>query len=429
MVTGRPAKDRWDVIVVGASLAGCSTAIGLAQAGARVALLEKRPDPDAFKRICGHFVQPSAIPALERLRLMDRLAAAGALRSGLRVWARWGWIEASEDGPPPGLNLRREVMDPVVREAAAATPGVELMLGRAVDGLIVEDGEVRGVDASRGERSEALRGRLVVGADGRSSKVASLAGLPRREAEHGRFVYAVYVDGGRHDQAGADARIWMRDPDWAATFPTDEGLTLYSCMPTMDKLASFKRDVAGSIMASMRTLPDAPPVDRARVVGPALGKVSMPNVKRGPIAPGLALVGDAALATDPLWGVGCGWAFEGGVRLADALAPAVLGAEPLGRGLARYRRAHRRALALHSWLIDDYATGRRFSAVERFLFAAAAHDARVADRFHEFGTRRIQLPAVLPVLPRGVAVNARRALGRRRGYRMEISALSPTTKR
>ena len=38
---------------------------------------------------------------------------------------------------------------------------------------------------------------------------------------------------------------------------------------------------------------------------------------RNPVAPGLALVGDAALATDPLFGVGCGWAFQTAEWLAD----------------------------------------------------------------------------------------------------------------
>jgi 2-polyprenyl-6-methoxyphenol hydroxylase-like FAD-dependent oxidoreductase len=39
----------YDAVIVGASLAGCTTAIALGRAGARVALVEKRPDPAAFK--------------------------------------------------------------------------------------------------------------------------------------------------------------------------------------------------------------------------------------------------------------------------------------------------------------------------------------------------------------------------------------------
>ena len=79
-----------------------------------------------------------------------------------------------------------------------------------------------------------------------------------------------------------------------------------------------------------------------------LGKIEMPNRVRVPTAPGLALVGDAAQAVDPLFGIGCGWAFQSGEWLADSVAPALRGEEPLERGLKRYRRLHKRKLGGHT---------------------------------------------------------------------------------
>ena len=90
-----------------------------------------------------------------------------------------------------------------------------------------------------------------------------------------------------------------------------------------------------------------------------LGKIDMTNRMRVPTAPGLALIGDAALATDPLFGVGCGWAFQSAEWLADAVAPALGGDESLDEGLRRYRRRHSRQLRGHAWMIHDYATGRK----------------------------------------------------------------------
>src|SRR5690242_3803758 len=84
----------YDAVIVGASLAGCATAIGLGRAGARVALVEKRPDPAAFKRVCSHFIQASAVPALDRLGLLEPIAEAGGVRTTMRAWTPWGWIEA-----------------------------------------------------------------------------------------------------------------------------------------------------------------------------------------------------------------------------------------------------------------------------------------------------------------------------------------------
>ena len=74
-------RVEYDAVIVGASLAGCATAIALGRAGASVALVEKRPDPAAFKRICSHFIQASAVPALDRLGLLEPIVEAGGVRT------------------------------------------------------------------------------------------------------------------------------------------------------------------------------------------------------------------------------------------------------------------------------------------------------------------------------------------------------------
>jgi menaquinone-9 beta-reductase len=414
MVTaGRDRASDYDAVVVGASLAGCATAIQLGRAGVRVALVEKRPDPDAFKRICGHFIQASAAPTLERLGLLDPILAAGGIRSRTRAWTRWGWIDPGPDGAGYAVNLRREKLDPLVREVAAATPGVELMLGLTARQLLREDGAVRGValEDRDGGRTQ-LRGRLVVGADGRGSPLAELAGLSGKTLPHGRFVYAAYFEGATPNPP--DSSVWFLDPDVAAAFPTDEGLTLYTVMAVKDRLPEFKRDPEAALVDYLAALPDGPPIRSARQVGPMLGKLDMPNRVRGPVAPGLALVGDAALAADPLFGVGCGWAFQSSEWLAQSVVPALRGAEPLERGLARYRRRHRRALRGHAFQIHDYSSGRRFTWNERLLFRAAARDRKLAQTFDAFATRQTGFVRTLAaVAPRAIAVNLRQTLDHR----------------
>jgi 2-polyprenyl-6-methoxyphenol hydroxylase-like FAD-dependent oxidoreductase len=59
-------KEGYDVAMVGASIAGCAAATLFARRGARVALIERRSDPDAYKTLCTHFIQPSAVPTMER---------------------------------------------------------------------------------------------------------------------------------------------------------------------------------------------------------------------------------------------------------------------------------------------------------------------------------------------------------------------------
>lgn len=406
---------RYDAVIVGASLSGCTAAILLGRAGLRVALLEKSPDPRAFKRICSHFIQASGVPTLERLDLLEPIVAAGGSRPAVRAWARWGWVAAAPDRAALGVNLRRELLDPLVREAAAATPGVELLLGREVLRPSWREGAVGGVVARDHEGGEEVfRGRLVVGADGRGSRLAKTAGVETKTSPHGRFAYASYFEDAMPSFA-PDGAIWMLDPQFGAAFPTDDGLVMYVAMLTKDRLPQFRVDPLASLISFIGDLPDAPPIRAGRPVGGILGKLDMTNQASAPASLGLALVGDAALAADPLFGVGCGWAFQSGEWLADSVVPALREEEPLELGLARYARRHRRELRGHAFFLRDYATGRRFQMPEKLSFAAAARDPELAARVDAYATRTIG-PArmIRTVMPRAIAVNARHALARGR---------------
>src|SRR4051794_41529552 len=105
-------RSDYDAVIVGASLAGCATAIALGRMGASVALVEKRPDPAAFKRMCSHFIQASAVPPLERLDLLKPIMEAGGGGSRVRARAPWGWIEGPPGEGHQGGNPRPEGVDP-----------------------------------------------------------------------------------------------------------------------------------------------------------------------------------------------------------------------------------------------------------------------------------------------------------------------------
>jgi flavin-dependent dehydrogenase len=408
-----PDRSQHDAVIVGASLSGCAAAILLGRAGARVALVEKQPDPGSYKRICSHYIQASAVPTMERLGLLEPVLAAGGVRSGIHAWTRWGWIDPPTDRSLAGVNLRREVLDPLIREMAASTPGVELMPGLTADRLLREDGAVAGVAVhDRDGHETELRAALTIGADGRDTRIAELSGIPTKTFPHGRIAYGGYFEGPAPAVA-PDASFWMLDPQWAAAFPTDSGLTFYAAMVTKDRLPDFKRDAERALVSFVANVPEAPPILEGRLVEPVLGKIDMLNKMRVPVAPGLALVGDAALATDPLFGVGCGWAMQSGEWLAESVAPALRGEEALAGGLSRYRRRYRRALRGHAFLIHDYASGRKMQPPERAMFAAAARNDKVATEFMAFGTRSAG-PARMfaTMMPRALAVNARHALAR-----------------
>ncbi len=139
-------------------------------------------------------------------------------------------------------------------------------------------------------------------------------------------------------------------------------------------------------------LPDAPDLTRARRVGDYVGMVNYPDVSRAPGTPGLGLVGDAALTTDYLWGIGCGWALQSAEWLADAVGPALAGsgtAQGVDQALQRYARRHGREFGAHHFLIADGATRRRLNPLEGLMFSAAAYDQRLAANLGQYGSRRI----------------------------------------
>jgi flavin-dependent dehydrogenase len=387
----------YDVIIVGASIAGCTAARLFAQEGLRVALLERHTDLDWHKRICTHYVQACAVPTVQRLGLEPLLEEAGCVRSQMEFWTRYGWIKHAPDTQTDtrGYSIRRQTLDPIVRQLTAETPGVELMLGQTVENLLKEGKRVVGLSVrnQQGQETE-LRGRLIVAADGRNSGLARQAKVKARTKQNNRFTYFAYY----HDlplPSGKDSQLWLLDPDVAYALPNEEQITLVALWLTKDKLPSFKEDRHAAFDAYLRRIPCELDFDRAERISDVIGSLDMPIQFRSAARPGLAFIGDAAFAPDPLWGVGCGWAFQSAEWLVDCTATTLITGADIDAALRRYRKHHRRSLAGHHLLIADYASGRRFSLLERAYYYAAARDPELADLILEFGARRVGLSKFL----------------------------------
>ncbi len=400
--------SEYDAIVVGGNIAGSATAALLGRYGLKVALLEKSPDPSHYKHLCTHEIVALANPVLERLGIFERLREIGGPHRSPDLWTRYGWV-APDPTPEPeqGINVRREVLDPMVRDVAAGTPGVELRLGALVtDVTRSADGRPVGVRVRERGVERELRGRIIVGADGQHSPVAKMTGVAARIKPHERFGYAGYFEGvvpGHGD--AVTSKFWLLDPDVAYIFPTDGGLTLLAVAPyrTPERVAAFKADLDGEFRRVYDGLPDGPDLSRARQVGKYRGLVATRNSRRPPSAPGLAFVGDAAQVTDFVWGTGCGFALASADLLADAVGPALAGAgsdADVDKALRVYRRRHFWAIGTHYLQTSSYSTGRPFTPPERALFRAGVRDETVAEAVHVMGSRvrpphRVVTPTVL----------------------------------
>jgi 2-polyprenyl-6-methoxyphenol hydroxylase-like FAD-dependent oxidoreductase len=251
---------KYDIVIVGASIAGCTAARLYAQEGLHVALVDRRGDIDDYKRMCTHFIQPSATPVIERLGLAPLIEEGGGVRNSLDVWTRWGWIRvpAPADGGsnPYGYSIRRQTLDPMLRTLAADSPGVELMLGKTAKRLTSERGRFTGVVVgTRDSCEEELRAELVVAADGRNSEVGELSGVKARVRRNDRFTYFAYYRNLVLQASGETGQMWVLEPKTAIAYPNDDGLTLVACFVERNRLAEFKRDPEGNFERLIESLP------------------------------------------------------------------------------------------------------------------------------------------------------------------------------
>ena len=424
-----------DVVVVGANVAGSITAALLAQHGASVVLIEKSPDPAHHKALCTHEVIPLANPVFERLGVLEELQEIGGAHGVAQMWSRYGWVspQPREGDVLDGVNVRRSVLDPLLRSVAERQSGVELRRGETVTDLLRDAAgrpagvRTRGLDGAERE----LTARVVVGADGAASPVAEMAGIERDVRPHNRFGYAGYFEGVApiQDATGARAsRIWWLEPDMAYAFPTDADLTLIAVAPlrTPERIAAFKADLDGEFRRTVAALPVAPDLSEARQVDKYRGLVKTENVRRTPGLPGIALVGDAAQVTDFVWGAGCGFAAASAEWAADAIGPLLAAGAPdaeIDAALGGYARRHRRTLGPHYDMITSYSTGRAMNMGERLLFRGATRDAEVARALSLIGGRTMHpMRALSPrVLARAAVASARAGRAPRRSQEARIA--------
>lgn len=424
------ADEEFDAVVVGASLAGCTTSILLARSGAKVALVERHAQPESHKRICTHFIQASALPVLKTLGLDRLIEEAGGVRNPIELHTASGWVgshlEQSADGAPDhGYNIRRLRLDPMVRALAARTPGVTLMTGRPAAGLTQVRGRVSGVRLGGTGEARCFGARLVVAADGRNSALAEMAGAPTKSAVNHR--HAVLAPLRRVDRRrGETSQMWLHGAEVAYVFPNDDGVTVLAWMGPKDILEKHQGEPLDLLKAKIRALPDAPQLQHAEVAGDVLSIKDYPNLWRPPVVRGMALVGDAMLSVDYLWGVGCGWAFQTGAWLAEAVAADLKAGSDLTAGLARYQRRCS-ALSGHRFLINDFAKRSLLNPVERLMFAAAAKDVGLARHLNRFGAR-IDGPSRFlspKAISRAIWVNMRRRIASEEGTRTPLAAVAP----
>jgi 2-polyprenyl-6-methoxyphenol hydroxylase-like FAD-dependent oxidoreductase len=309
-----------DVIVVGGGFAGSSLAISLAQAGVRVLLLEAET---AFRdRVRGEVLFPWGVAETQRLGIHDLLHSAGATPLPYRdtyvggvLRKRSAFAEESDlHGSPLTFN-HAAVQETLIN--AARDSGVEVIRGADVQDL--RPGAKPGVTyAVDGLRQDA-HARLVVGADGRTSRVRRLAGFEVNRGAPGLMTAGVALKGVSTPEDGLAAAFNVRERESAALLPQVGGRVraylTFQERPGLARVATLDQLTERMVAAGLP--PDA--LASASAVGPLATFDGTPKWVEMPYRDGVALIGDAASTSDPAFGQGMALALRDVRVLANAL--------------------------------------------------------------------------------------------------------------
>lgn len=287
-------EDASDVFVIGGGPTGLATAIAARLKGLRVVVADGRIPP--LDKACGEGMLPDGLPAARQLGL----ELEGYPIRGIRFHAENTRVAA--DFPQgPGLGVRRIKLHEAM-VARAESLGVEMRWGAPVSSL------------------ENINARWIVGADGTTSRVRTLAGLNATRGTLNRFGFRqhfhvapwtnyVEIHWGRRCQ------IYV-----TPVAENEVGLALISRDPKLrvaQALTQFPELQA--------RLAGAEPASPER--GAITGNRRLLRIAHGNIA----LVGDASGMVDAITGEGLGLGFHQALALADALEQS---------DLSRYQRAH-----------------------------------------------------------------------------------------
>jgi flavin-dependent dehydrogenase len=416
----QPVHDRFDVVVVGARCAGAPLAASLVRHGVDVAVVEKATFPRDTPST--HLFEADALTFLAGLGLSEPLRQTGSPlmnRADNRIEdLRWTAPWPTRPDDVGGIvSIRRFVLDPILAQAAEQA-GAQVRMATKVTGLIEEARRVVGVRVDGEAGEEELRARLVVGADGRNSTVARLAGARRYNVVPNQ--HALYWGFFEDARIGEPTFVFHRWADrMVVGCPTDSGLYQVQVFVELADLDRFRSDLEAQFMDHARSCePIATAIADARRVGRLLGVVRWEGFFRDASGPGWVLTGDAGHFKDPAPGRGIGDAFLQADRLAPTIASALKRPDKdLDEAMSRWGRWRDKEFAEHYWFANDLGAAGRLPAVLpeilRQLHARGKGSLALEINNHRLKPSQLLTPARL-LRATG------RALAHRRGHRREV---------
>ncbi len=375
-----------DVIVVGAGPAGSATAFYLAQAGLSVLLLEKTAFPR--EKVCGDGLTPRAVKCLLKMGVPIREEDGWIKNKGLRIigggvrielpWpelssypdfglvrTRLGFDEAlARTAERAGAKLieRATVTGPVLDERTGRIVGVTVR--HAVPEAVASGGQAAddGAFAAQPDSARTYRARLVVAADGNSSRLSVAMGLRKRDDRPMGVAIRTYYTSPRHDDDYLEAWLELWDgnsllPGYGWIFGVGDGTSNVGIGLLNTSDAFQNTDYRGMLSRWLAGMPADWGFTEENRTQPVRGAALPMGFNRTPhYTRGLLLAGDSGGMVNPFNGEGIAYAMEAGELAAEVIVQA------LARGPAA---SAERVLRAYPQILRDtyggyYTLGRMF---------------------------------------------------------------------
>jgi geranylgeranyl reductase family protein len=375
------SSDTADVIIVGGGPAGSTAAYHLATAGLDVLVLEKTSFPR--EKVCGDGLTPRAVKALTTMGLSVDPSDGWLINKGLRIIGGGGRIELAwpDLSSFPGygtVRTRTDFDEMLARHAMKA--GARLLENVTVTGATVDErtGQVTGVTAreaagppaegagrASGRPAGAQRtfgARLVIAADGNSSRLSVSMGLHKRSDRPLGVAVRTYYTSPRHQDDYLEAWLDLWDgkqllPGYGWIFGMGDGTSNVGLGLLNTSEAFGHIDYRALLQRWLSAMPPEWGFTEENRTQPVRGAALPMGFNRTPhYGSGLLLVGDAGGMVNPFNGEGIAYAMESGELAARSILQAL--ARPTAAGRERVLQGY--PVALKESYGGYYTLGRTF---------------------------------------------------------------------
>ena len=378
----------YDVIVVGARVAGSPTAMLLAREGYRVLLLDKATFPS--ETLSTHMITVAGSAQLRRWGLLDQVEATNCPPVKNIVldleFDDYGRVILTGFPPPIDGDFaaiyapKRTVLDKILVDAAVAA-GAEMRENFTVKEILMEGERVTGIRGNTpGGQTVTETACLVVGADGMRSLVARSVDAPMYATTPPEACgYYTYWSG----VPLKGLEFYTRPQRTVIAFPTnDQHSAIFMEWPNRE-FRTFRANLEANYL---KTLDDIAPdlaerVHAGKLAHRFMGTADLPNFFRKPYGPGWALVGDAGVHKDPITAQGITDAFRDSELLARAIDAGFAGRQPLDEALAGYEQKRNEILMPIYEFIVEHATLEPFAPEFQQVMAALRGNQDGINRF------------------------------------------------